>query len=49
VLGSNAPARRLYEDCGFGIEGIQREQFFLDGRYVDDLFMALDLTSAPGG
>jgi len=43
VLGPNAAARTLYESCGFQIEGIFREQFLLDGRYVDDVFMAVDL------
>ena len=43
VLGPNAQARRLYETAGFVVEGIQRDEFFLDGRYVDDVLMALDL------
>jgi ribosomal protein S18 acetylase RimI-like enzyme len=46
VLGSNAPARSLYEAGGFGVEGVQREEFLLGGRYVDDVLMALDLTEA---
>jgi ribosomal protein S18 acetylase RimI-like enzyme len=41
VLGSNFGARALYEACGFRTEGILREQFFLDGRYVDDVLMAI--------
>jgi L-amino acid N-acyltransferase YncA len=45
VLEPNGTARRLYAECGFKIEGILREQFLLDGRYVDDVFMALDLTA----
>ena len=40
VLGPNASARRLYERCGFVVEGVLREEFFLDGRWVDDVFMA---------
>jgi ribosomal protein S18 acetylase RimI-like enzyme len=44
VLGSNAPARTLYERCGFTVEGILREQFWLGGQYVDDVLMALDLS-----
>lgn len=44
VLGSNAAARALYEQFGFRTEGILRQQFLLDGSYVDDVFMALDLT-----
>jgi ribosomal protein S18 acetylase RimI-like enzyme len=45
VLASNPTARRLYERCGFKVEGILREQFLLNDRYVDDVFMALDLTA----
>lgn len=45
VLESNPTARRLYEKCGFEVEGILHEQFLLNDRYVDDVFMALDLTS----
>ena len=40
VLGGNNRARRLYESCGFHIEGVLREEFLLDGRYVDDVLMA---------
>jgi RimJ/RimL family protein N-acetyltransferase len=43
ALGPNLPARALYESCGFATEGILRELFFLDGHYVDDVIMALDL------
>lgn len=32
-------ARRLYESCGFIAEGILREEYFLDGRYADDVLM----------
>ena len=44
VLGHNESARRLYERCGFVVEGVLRGEFHLDGEYVDDLLMALDLT-----
>ncbi|MFJ8627403.1 GNAT family N-acetyltransferase [Kitasatospora sp. NPDC093550] len=40
VLGWNAPARRLYEGCGFVVEGSLAEEFLIDGRYVDDIWMA---------
>ncbi len=46
VLAHNEAAQRLYESAGFVVEGIQREEFLLDGRYVDDVLMALDLTAA---
>lgn len=44
VLEPNERARKLYESLGFEVEGIQREEFFLEGRYVDDVLMALTLT-----
>jgi ribosomal protein S18 acetylase RimI-like enzyme len=44
VLGGNDGARRLYESRGFVIEGTLRGAFLLDGAYVDDHLMALDLT-----
>jgi ribosomal protein S18 acetylase RimI-like enzyme len=44
VLSDNRPARALYESEGFVVEGVQREEFLLDGRYVDDVLMALDLS-----
>jgi len=51
VLGGNVAARRLYESCGFTVEGVLREEFFLSGRYVDDVLMAcmLDAVAGPGG
>jgi ribosomal protein S18 acetylase RimI-like enzyme len=44
VLGHNTPARRMYEASGFSVEGVLREQFLLDGRYVDDVLMGRRLT-----
>jgi ribosomal protein S18 acetylase RimI-like enzyme len=44
VLGCNVPARRLYERCGFEIEGVLRGEFVLDGVEVDDVLMARLLT-----
>src|SRR5919204_2032455 len=40
VLAPNAGARALYEACGFEVEGILREEFFVAGSYVDDVLMA---------
>jgi ribosomal protein S18 acetylase RimI-like enzyme len=45
VLASNTAARGLYEAAGFVVEGVLREEFLLDRRYVDDILMALDLTA----
>jgi RimJ/RimL family protein N-acetyltransferase len=39
VLGYNRPARALYERCGFTVEGVLPEEFWLDGAYVDDVLM----------
>jgi RimJ/RimL family protein N-acetyltransferase len=47
VLSTNAPARALYERYGFEVEGVLREAFLLEGVYVDDLLMGLDLTAPP--
>ena len=44
VLSHNAPARALYAACGFEVEGVSRGLFFLEGVYVDDVLLALDLT-----
>lgn len=40
VLGHNAGAQAAYARCGFSIEGVLREEFALDGRYIDDVLMA---------
>ena len=47
VLGDNTVARGLYESCGFAVEGVLRDEFLVDGRYVDDVLMARDLTTPP--
>ncbi|MEU5362741.1 GNAT family N-acetyltransferase [Streptomyces sp. NPDC005925] len=51
VLGHNTPARRLYESEGFVVEGVQPEEFRLDGTYVDDVLMGRFLVplDAPDG
>ncbi|MFD8519593.1 GNAT family N-acetyltransferase [Streptomyces capillispiralis] len=43
VLGHNTTARTLYESEGFVVEGVQPEEFFLDGAYVDDVLMGRSL------
>jgi RimJ/RimL family protein N-acetyltransferase len=49
VLRHNAAARRVYEASGFVVEGVLREEFLLDGRYVDDVLMARQLTPTDEG
>lgn len=44
VLGHNTPARRLYASEGFVVEGVLPGEFLLDGEYVDDVLMGLDLS-----
>ncbi|MFJ8884389.1 GNAT family N-acetyltransferase [Streptomyces sp. NPDC102402] len=39
VLGHNTAARALYEAEGFTVEGVLPGEFFLGGRYVDDVLM----------
>ena len=46
VLAPNEAARQLYEQSGYVVEGVLRGEFFLDGEYVDDMLMALDLTAS---
>jgi ribosomal protein S18 acetylase RimI-like enzyme len=43
VLGTNTRAQSLYRACGYQTEGVLKDQFYLEGRYVDDVFMALEI------
>ena len=43
VLGTNETAMRLYERLGFRREGTLRDEFRIDGRFVDDVLMAKHL------
>jgi len=40
VLSTNPTARRLYEICGFVVEGVLSGEFILNGREIDDVLMA---------
>lgn len=40
VYADNESAIKLYERCGFELEGTLRQHAFRDGRYVDSLMMA---------
>ncbi|NUU59786.1 GNAT family N-acetyltransferase [Paenibacillus agri] len=44
VLASNEVALTFYRSCGFQEEGRLREEFYLGGHYVDEIFMGLMLT-----
>lgn len=41
VLASNQRALRCYQKCGFTQEGVKRQAYFIDGAYVDVIFMSL--------
>jgi ribosomal protein S18 acetylase RimI-like enzyme len=43
VLSTNPDAIRLYTGLGFECEGVLREEFLIEGRYVDDLLMSKHL------
>jgi ribosomal protein S18 acetylase RimI-like enzyme len=40
VFATNAPARRLYEEAGFVVEGVLRGEFRIEDADVDDVVMA---------
>jgi ribosomal protein S18 acetylase RimI-like enzyme len=43
VLGTNRVAQRLYERCGFQVEAVLRDEFLLNGEFVDDVIMSTKL------
>ena len=43
MLSTNETAMRLYERCGFQREGTLRDEFRIDGQFVDDVLMAKQL------
>jgi RimJ/RimL family protein N-acetyltransferase len=40
VFADNQRALRLYQRCGFQVEGVLKEQHFAHGRYLDEVHMA---------
>lgn len=36
----NERARSLFERCGFEIEAFLREEYLIDGRYIDEVWMS---------
>lgn len=49
VFASNHCAVRCYQRCGFELEGTLRGQHLIDGRYVDELRMAVFAPGAARG
>lgn len=49
VLSTNHEAIALYERLGFVREGVLREEFFINGSYVDDVLMTKYLTGPSRG
>jgi RimJ/RimL family protein N-acetyltransferase len=47
VVSGNEGARRLYACLGFVEYGVEKDSLKQDGRYFDEILMALDLRSAP--
>ena len=47
VVSGNESARRLYARLGFVEYGIEKNSLKQDGRYYDEILMALDLRPAP--
>ena len=43
VLAENTPALALYKKMGFVEEGRRREHYRIDGKYSDEVFLALSL------
>ena len=40
VICENSVAKHLYEKNGFEIEGIKRKSVLVDGKYLDEFYMA---------
>ena len=47
VVSGNERARRLYASLGFVEYGIEKKSLKQDGRYYDEILMALDLNADP--
>ena len=49
VMAHNEIGLALYKKMGFSIEGIARDSMFVDGKYVDEYYMAKTLPYARNG
>ena len=41
ILVTNEPSKKLYEKCGWIVEGKKREAVFKNGRFIDELQVAI--------
>ncbi|WP_278279566.1 GNAT family protein [Clostridium sp. DMHC 10] len=41
VFSFNERAIKSYEKCGFKVEGILKDEIFKDGKYYDEVLMAV--------
>lgn len=41
VFSENERAKKLYKKCGFIVEGVRKENFYRNGKYVDEVCMAV--------
>lgn len=41
VFETNSQAKRVYEKCGFKIEGIKEQDIYINGKYVNVILMAI--------
>jgi len=40
VMENNAAGRALYKKMGFEVEGIKRQSLYVNGEYIDDIYMS---------
>ncbi|WP_057742941.1 GNAT family N-acetyltransferase [Liquorilactobacillus capillatus] len=40
VMQNNTPAQHLYTSSGFTIEGVRKNSMFVDGKYINEYYMA---------
>lgn len=40
VMENNVLGRKLYKKMGFELEGIKRHSLYVDGEYIDDIYMS---------
>ena len=40
VMANNKAGQALYKKMGFKVEGVKEHSLFVNGRYIDDIYMA---------